>query len=217
MNDFKTFVNEVTNTYKKLDTTNINEIANIFLDLNYNYVTICGNGGSASVANHFATDFTKGGYEDIGIPCRVFSLCSNIELMTAIANDFHYAKVFSKQIEYLHHANEYGKLIKNQIMDENPIAIAVSSSGNSKNILEYIFECNERNHLTIAIVGFDGGDIKQRFYEPSQYHPNGAPKHLIHIPSNNYGVIEDISMNILHFFAQNLRSKYAKPGKKVIL
>jgi len=166
------------------------------LDLLYN--TLCceseymnpalffGNGGSAAVANHVVTDLVKGLAEDSDTHCfEALSLCSNVPLITAIANDLGYDKVFSKQMEYLNFPDA--------------IAVAVSSSGNSPNVLEGLKYARSKGYITVALVGFEGGEVLKQ----------GLADVLIHVKADNYGIVEDCHMAILHELAQRLRTSYA--------
>ena len=157
-------------------------------------VFVFGNGGSAAVAGHFCTDYSKGVTEDsrgeaVGV-CH--NLASNVALITAIANDLGYENVFAKQLEYL---NAQG------------IVIAISSSGNSPNIIEGLAYANERGCYTVAIVGFDGGIVNRE----------SLADIIIHIPADNYGVIEDVSQIILHDITQRLRLLNAVDPERIRL
>jgi phosphoheptose isomerase len=148
---------------------------------NYDTVFVCGNGGSAAIANHLVCDCMKGVATDHrhGKALKVVSLVSNIPLTTAIANDIGYDQVFSKQLEW-----QFGG---------EDVLIVISSSGNSQNIIEVLNTAIEIEMRTIAIVGFDGGKAAE------------IADHTIHIKSDNYGVIEDVSQAVMHYIAQALR------------
>ena len=121
-----------------------------------------GNGGSAAVANHIVTDLTKALAEDTGVyGFDALSLCTNVPLITAIANDIGYDKIFSKQMEYL--------------MLEKAIAVAISSSGNSLNILRGLERARSYGWTTIALVGFNGGKVIE----------NKMADIIIHVKANN--------------------------------
>jgi D-sedoheptulose 7-phosphate isomerase len=146
-------------------------------------IYVCGNGGSAAIAEHLTCDCMKGVAmeTDLGQWLNITSLASNFPLISAIANDIGYDEIFSKQIEWQ---------VKDGIAD---VLIAISSSGNSPNILNAITKAEEKGMETIAIVGFDGGLAKQ------------FANIVIHIDSDNYGIIEDASQAIMHFMAQLMR------------
>jgi D-sedoheptulose 7-phosphate isomerase len=112
---------------------------------NKNKVIICGNGGSASDALHFAAEmvvrFEK---TRAALPC--IALSSNISSLTAIGNDFGYAASFSRQLE---------AFAKN-----GDIFIALSTSGNSKNIIEALTLAKKLNIFTIGFTNINGGKMK---------------------------------------------------------
>ena len=147
-----------------------------------NKIYVCGNGGSAAIAEHFTCDHLKGVREgSVDLTPKVISLASNLPLITAIANDISYDKVFSYQLESL--ANPYDVLV------------VISSSGNSQNILDAIDAAKEMRVVVHGIFGFDGGLAKHKV------------DNYIHIDSNNYGVIEDVSQSIMHIVAQHIAKR----------
>jgi phosphoheptose isomerase len=142
-------------------------------------VFVCGNGGSAAISDHFMCDHSKGVCSDTAFKPKVFSLASNMSLITAIANDFKYEDVFSKQIE--------------MFAKPQDVLVAVSSSGNSPNIINAINTAKQLGMNTIALVGFDGGEVSK------------LSDIVLHIKSNNYGVVEDCHQSLMHILAQHLR------------
>jgi phosphoheptose isomerase len=102
-----------------------------------------------------------------------------MSLITAIANDFKYEDVFSKQIE--------------MFAKPQDVLVAVSSSGNSPNIINAINTAKQLGMNTIALVGFDGGEVSK------------LSDIVLHIKSNNYGVVEDCHQSLMHILAQHLR------------
>jgi len=142
-------------------------------------VFVFGNGGSAAVANHWVCDHTKGINSGTRRLTGVKSLCSDIELITAIANDVSYEAVFSEQIR-LHDTTKRG------------VAVAMSVSGSSPNVLMGLNEAYGKGHATIALVGRDGGVIKAQ----------DVAQHVLHFPSDNYGVVEDCFSIAMHSLAQ---------------
>jgi len=155
-----------------------------------NTIFICGNGGSAAIANHFECDHKKILFEGTkNLNPKIISLCANNPLITAIANDFSYEEIFLKQLQYL--------------AKKGDILITISSSGKSKNIIKALKWSNKNNIRTISFTGFDGGKAKR------------ISKYNIHCNSNNYGVIEDIHQGLMHIFCQFLRNKVLTK-KKII-
>ena len=149
---------------------------------------IMGNGGSAANADHWVCDYMKGINEDTNkhgiLTVKAISLASNGPLVTAVANDIGYEYVFSKQLQY--YRCQYGDVV-----------LAISASGNSKNILYGIDKANELGATTIALTGFTGGLA------------SSLSKINVHVPSSNYGVVEDCHMMILHAISQRIRHRDA--------
>ncbi len=149
---------------------------------------IMGNGGSAASADHWVCDYMKGINEDTNkhgiLTVKAISLASNGPLVTAVANDMGYEYVFSKQLQY--YRCQYGDVV-----------LAISASGNSKNILYGIDKANELGATTISLTGFTGGLALS------------LSKISVHVPSSNYGVVEDVHMMILHAISQRIRYRDA--------
>jgi D-sedoheptulose 7-phosphate isomerase len=114
-------------------------------------VYIAGNGGSAATASHWANDLGK------ATKCagrgwiRVMCLSDNTPWLTALANDEGYERVFAGQLE--------------NFACPGDVLIVISASGNSPNLVEAVDLANERGMLTIALLGFDGGVLKDRVRE----------------------------------------------------
>lgn len=147
-----------------------------------------GNGGSASIADHWSCDHSKGVRQDASLSPRVDCLSNNMSLITAIANDISYDEIFSKQIEMSD--------------DISSVAIAISSSGSSKNIIRGLEAARNKGWVTIAFVGFDGGTILKQ----------DLADYIIHVPYNNYGIVEDTHQIIMHALAQEIRISNARSG-----
>ncbi len=106
-------------------------------------IFVCGNGGSAAIANHLVCDCVKGVQTGTAMKPKVHSLSSNIEILTAIANDFAYDQVFSYQLGSFARAGD--------------VLIAISSSGNSPNILNALRWAQANGVASVAMTGFEGG------------------------------------------------------------
>lgn len=182
---FKTYANELNRAIWNLDTSVLDDAARAIIDCVKKGGTIysCGNGGSAAIADHLACDCLKGIRTDTDLKPRVVSLASNGPLMTAIANDFSYEDVFSYQLESL--------------LQPNDILITISSSGNSPNIKKAIDTAKKRGNMTVALCGFAGGYSKNADI-------------VLHVKSDNYGIVEDVHQSIMHMLAQYIRLLYAR-------
>ena len=109
-------------------------------------VYLFGNGGSAALASHAACDLGKGTMVAGKKAFRVVSLCDNIPLMTAWANDSSYADIFSAQLQPL--------------VEPRDIAFAISGSGNSPNVLNALRLSKELGGFNIGLAGCSGGKMK---------------------------------------------------------
>jgi phosphoheptose isomerase len=148
-------------------------------------VFCCGNGGSAAIANHLQCDHLKGISTGTDLSPRVTSLSSNVELLTAIANDIAYDDVFEYQLQSQAEAGD--------------VLIAVSSSGRSLNIVRAVTWARVHDVRTIALTGFDGGDARS------------LAEVSLHVDSANYGIIEDLHQAVMHALAQYIRQSRMTP------
>lgn len=139
----------------------------------------CGNGGSASIANHMQCDHVKGIRTATDLSPHVLSLSANVELLTAIANDTGYENVFVYQLQ--------------SQSEPGDVLLAVSSSGRSPNIVRALTWARDEGLRTIAVTGFDGGDAR------------GAAEVSVHVECTNYGIVEDLHQAIMHALAQYIR------------
>ncbi|MDF9787852.1 D-sedoheptulose-7-phosphate isomerase [Polynucleobacter sphagniphilus] len=114
-------------------------------DSNKKIIT-CGNGGSASTASHYITDWNKMVNLATGKKFRGISLCDNIGLITAYGNDISFDEVFAGQLK--------------AIMDEGDLLVAISGSGNSPNVVKAVEYANSIGGDTLAVVGYDGGKVR---------------------------------------------------------
>lgn len=176
---------QLINAFESVDQNTVDVFVNLLAEAYHKRcsVFVCGNGGSATISEHFTCDHSKGictATNNTMFP-RVVSLSSNIALITAIANDFAYEDIFSKQLEYLAVPGD--------------VLVAISSSGNSPNIVNALRKAKELKMLTCSIVGFDGGVAKKQ------------SDLWVHINSNNYGIVEDVTQSIMHYTAAILPSK----------
>lgn len=145
-----------------------------------------GNGGSASIANHFQCDHVKGVRIGTDLLTRVQSLSTNVEILSAIANDIGYDSVFEYQLQSQARPGD--------------VVVAVSSSGRSPNIVRALEWCAANGVETIALTGFTGGPSRE------------LATVSIHVDSLNYGVIEDSHQACMHLLAQYVRQSHMEPA-----
>ena len=105
---------------------------------------ICGNGGSAADAQHFAAEMT-GRFEKERMELAAIALTTDTSALTAIGNDYGFEHIFSKQVRALGRAGD--------------VLVGISTSGNSANVIEAIKAAHERDMRVIALTGRDGGQI----------------------------------------------------------
>jgi phosphoheptose isomerase len=150
-------------------------------------IFVCGNGGSAAISNHLICDYLKLIRTFTNFKPKVFSLSSNLELITAISNDKKYEDIFSYQIESLGQKTD--------------LLIAISSSGNSKNIINAIKSAKKMKIKILSLCGFDGGYLKKN------------SDCSIHVKIKNYGRSEDSHHIIMHILMHYFVSKYNSSKK----
>jgi len=118
----------------------------------------CGNGGSAADSQHFAAELVgRFERERPGLPGIALTVDSSA--LTAIANDYDFDRVFSKQVEALG--------------NQGDVLLAISTSGNSKNVIEAMKVAQARGMVVIALTGRDGGAMG-RLVRPTDFHLNVA-------------------------------------------
>jgi phosphoheptose isomerase len=149
-------------------------------------VFACGNGGSASIANHLQCDHTKNVAKSTDITARVMSLSGNVEVLTAIANDLAYEEIFAHQLQLQARPGD--------------VLVAVSSSGRSPNIVAALKWARDHGLRTISMTGFDGGEART------------IADISIHVNGTNYGVVEDLHQAIMHVLAQYIRQSRMTPA-----
>jgi D-sedoheptulose 7-phosphate isomerase len=175
------YLGYLTEVLKSIDRNAIGKFTKTLLDARERGASIffIGNGGSASTASHFANDIAVG-TNSYAKPFRAISLTDNQAIITAIGNDFGFDEIFSRQLQLL------GK--------QGDIVVAISASGNSKNLLKAFEYANENGIKTVAITGFSGGAMKEMADEG------------IHVPtgSKEYGPAEDAHMILDHLIGNYL-------------
>jgi D-sedoheptulose 7-phosphate isomerase len=114
--------------------------------LNEGKILACGNGGSAADAQHFAAELLNR-FEMERPPLAAMALTTDSSTLTSIANDYHYNEVFSKQVRGLGHSRD--------------VLLAISTSGNSANVIEAIKAAHEREMSVVALTGKGGGQMAE--------------------------------------------------------
>lgn len=169
----------------------LKQTADILFDAYQNDCTIFlfGNGGSAALASHLATDLAKGTHFP-GPPAmkdvrrmRVLSLTDNTPLMTAWSNDFSYEHVFAGQLENFVRARD--------------VAFGISGSGNSPNVLRALELARRSGATTVGFAGFGGGKMKALL------------DCAVVIDSQNMQQVEDAHVILSHLLFLDLKARIA--------
>ncbi|MDB5929504.1 MAG: phosphoheptose isomerase [Polaromonas sp.] len=139
-----------------------------------NKVLACGNGGSAADAQHFAAEFV-GRYERERPELAAIALTTDSSILTAIANDYDFSVIFSKQVRAFGIAGD--------------VLLALSTSGNSANVLAAIEAAHERDMTVVALTGRGGGKVKQLLRETDVH---------ICVPHERTARIQEVHLLVLH-------------------
>lgn len=172
---------ELSRAWQTVDRAGLERAAAILLEAYAGGARVfsCGNGGSASIANHMQCDHVKNIRTATDLCPSVMSLSTNVELLTAIANDMGYEDVFVYQLQSQARPGD--------------VLIAVSSSGRSPNIVRALTWAKDQGLRTIAITGFHGGRARE------------LADAAVHVDCANYGIVEDVHQSIMHALAQYIR------------
>lgn len=184
--DVRQYFDELRRVAAILPHDSINQIAEELLKANQSgrMIFLFGNGGSASLASHFACDLGKGtAYCNGGKRFRVLALTDNIPTMTAWANDANYEDIFAEQLR--------------NFVQPHDIVFAISCSGNSRNVLNALQVGRSLGALTIGISGFGGGEMKS------------LCDICIVVPSDNMQIIEDLHLSMAHSIFRIVASRVA--------
>ncbi|PRC93242.1 phosphoheptose isomerase [Solimicrobium silvestre] len=111
---------------------------------NGNKILACGNGGSAADCQHFAAELV-GRFERERLPLPAMALTTDSSIMTAVGNDYSFAEVYSKQVQAFGQAGD--------------VLLAISTSGNSGNVVQAVQAALEREMHVVALTGKNGGVI----------------------------------------------------------
>lgn len=146
-------------------------------------IFIAGNGGSAATADHWVTDLCKMTKKGSLPPLKAFNLAAHTSCITALGNDEGYERIFAGQLE------NFG--VKGDVL------VVISASGNSPNLIEAVKLAKEKGMTTVALLGFDGGALKNMVELP------------VHVATENgaYQLAEDCHSILCHLITTCLISK----------
>jgi len=143
------YIKDLKNTLDQINVEEIESIAKAFIHArdNNKQILVFGNGGSGSTASHMVCDILKGCSYEKESRFRILCLNDNIPTILAYGNDVSYDIVFLEQLK--------------NYLQKGDLVVAISGSGNSKNIINAIEYANEFGSTTIGFTGFNGGKLKQ--------------------------------------------------------
>lgn len=139
-------------------------------------VFFCGNGGSAGNAIHLANDFVYGIARKTGGGMRALSLSTNAAVITCLANDVGYDKIYSEQLAVQARAGD--------------LLVVLSGSGNSPNIIAVLEQAKEMGVASYAVLGYSGGKCKE------------LADVAIHFPVDDMQIAEDLQLVVGHMLMQ---------------
>ena len=137
-------------------------------------ILACGNGGSAADSQHFAAELLNR-FEMERPGLAAIALTTDTSTLTSIANDYDFEQIFSKQVRALGHKND--------------LLLAISTSGNSKNVLAAIVAAHENGMSVVALTGRNGGRMAEAL-QPSDIH--------ICVPAQSTARIQEVHLLTLH-------------------
>jgi Phosphoheptose isomerase len=149
-------------------------------------VFVVGNGGSAATASHMSCDLGKNTVSERQRRLRIQSLTDNTPLLSALANDLGYDHIFSEQLDNL--------------IRPGDLLVAISASGNSPNVLNAMRFARKCRATVVALLGFSGGRAM------------GLADEYVHVPSDDYGDVEDAHMILNHVLTNYFRMRIAGAG-----
>jgi D-sedoheptulose 7-phosphate isomerase len=168
-------------------------------DLIYNawetgkFVFLIGNGGSGLTASHFCEDLGKGSLPESALRdeskkrLKVLSLTDNVGWIMAVGNDLAYDQIFVQQLM------NYGS--------PGDVLIAISGSGNSRNVLNAVDWANRHGLVTFGLTGYDGGRLKALQHDG------------LHVDLNDMGMVESIHLCLHHWVLNDVYARINREGR----
>ncbi|GAB3422589.1 phosphoheptose isomerase [Massilia agilis] len=141
---------------------------------NGNKILACGNGGSAADCQHFAAELV-GRFERERFPLPALALTTDTSILTAVGNDYSYKDVFAKQVQAFGQAGD--------------ILLAISTSGNSANVLAAVESALEREMRIVALTGKDGGQLAKMLTDADVH---------INVPHTRTARIQEVHLVTIH-------------------
>jgi D-sedoheptulose 7-phosphate isomerase len=189
----RTYFRDLTGLVSQLPYNSITQIVSIFLNAfaEQRTVYVFGNGGSAASASHLMCDINKGASPGEGKRPRVMALTDNASLITAWANDFGYERIFSEQLK--------------TFIKPRDVVFAISTSGDSPNVLLALEVARESGAMTIGLGGCQGGQMKS------------LCDVCAIVPSDNVQLVEDLHHAMIHSIFVAVRQSLLAGTEKTLM
>ncbi|MEX0641495.1 MAG: SIS domain-containing protein [Pirellulales bacterium] len=193
--DIAPYLERMSAEMARLDRRQIQRWADLLFDAwqGGKFVFIFGNGGSGTTASHMAEDLGKSTLrpedlkDDARRRLRVMSLTDNVGWILAVGNDCGYEEIFVQQL--MNYASP------------GDLAIAISGSGNSPNILAAVEWANRQGLATFGLTGYDGGKLKQ------------IVRDGLHVPLADMGMVESIHLAVFHWVLNDVYGRINREGR----
>ena len=156
-------------------------------------VFVSGNGGAGSTAGHFAEDLLKSTLDpfdflnDNARRMKVMSLSENTSTILAWANDEGFERIFVEQLK--------------NFASPGDVLIAMSGSGNSKNVLQAVEWANRHDLITWGLTGYDGGELRS------------LAQRNLHIPVDDMGMAQSMHLLVFHWILDDLHARINSKGR----
>lgn len=175
------YLSSVQEALAAMDLHDVTRVAELILDARAsgNQVLIAGNGGSSATASHMAADLTRAAADSAGPPLRCRSLTDNVPTVTAWSNDVGFESAFALQVD--------------QLIEPGDVLLAISASGQSRNIIAAADAARRRGASVVGLVGFGGGKLAE------------VADVAVVVASDEYGPVEDIHLLLNHLLATVVR------------
>lgn len=188
LQNFDDYLDRLTAALKSVRSDELNTFLGLmeFAFLQRSTVFVFGNGGSGATASHFCEDLGKGTLESPAAATRfkVLSLTDNTPYILAWANDHGYETIFEQQLR--------------NFAEPGDVAIGISGSGNSPNVLRAIDFANRSGLITVGVTGFDGGKLA------------ALAQYKLHVPCTDMGIVESVHVSLFHYVVTYLKAKLAE-------
>lgn len=186
----KAYLEGIGELLAKLPHQQVDRITNVLFEayLQGRTTYLLGNGGSAALASHLACDLGKGTVAGGRKRFRAVSLTDNVPLITAWANDFQFEDIFAEQLL--------------NVVEAGDIVLAITTSGNSSNVVKALKVARDAGAFNIGITGFEGGKVKD------------LCDLCLVVPSDNVQFLEDAHLCVAHSIFSAIREKIIQISPK---